>query len=136
MARTYDILLDSDGDLPHRLVLGTGLDLVLQRVRIRIGRFLGEWMLDTDAGLPWLRWLQDKPPDPVAIGSRIRREIEETAGVLRVEGYGANFDRSTRTISVSGTIVAEEEQRARFSVRLDRDSANAAPWIAFHSVSS
>lgn len=104
---TYDIRLNSDGDLPIRTEHITGPDLVAQRIRTRLQTFRGEWFLDERRGLPYPQWKQDRPVDIEAIGARIRREIRQTPGVIRVVTFEAKF--SGGQISITGTVVVEDQ---------------------------
>lgn len=102
---TYDVGLDADGDLPAFCYAITGIDLVAQRLRLRLGTFLGDWVLDPTKGLPILRWLGTKPPNAAEIGAVVRREIETTPGVLRVEAYASTWDPATMAIAITGTVI-------------------------------
>ena len=105
MAITYDVGLDEDGDLQVHNYPVTGLALVLQRVRLRLLTFLGEWILDASKGLPFLRWIATKPPDAAVIGAVVRREIETTPGVLRVEEYTCTWIPAEQRIAIAGNVI-------------------------------
>lgn len=107
-----DVLLDSNYDIPLRTTLGTGIEVILQRIQLRLQQGLGEWVYDTTTGLPWLDWSQDKPVDVDNIGARIRREIESVPEVVRVTEWETVFDRATRTITCTGAIETEEGEAA------------------------
>lgn len=100
---SVDVLLNSDGDLHPITRLGSGIAVVRQRIQIRLNTFLGEWLLDRRVGMPILEWMQQKPPRVEQIGAFIRREIETTPGVLRVEGFSSSL--TGRDLSYSGTII-------------------------------
>jgi len=102
---TYDVELEA-GDLPARTTHITGPDLVRQRIELRLGTFIGEWYLDTRKGLRYLEWLQQTPPRVEEIGADIRREIETTPDVLRVENWSGSFDGVT--LSYSGDVIIDD----------------------------
>ncbi len=100
-----DVALDESGDLPAggtRLI--TGRELVAQRIRMRLSRFLGEELLNQALGLPFLDWRAIKPPPVAEIGAVVRREVETIPGVTRVEGWSASFNATTRTVLVEGIV--------------------------------
>ena len=101
----YDLAEGPDGDIPAVSRLVTGIDLTMQRVRRRLDRFLGDWLLDSSVGLPYFEWSQQKPPQTQAIGARIRAEIERTTGVSRVTNWTATLDRATRSLSFGGDVL-------------------------------
>ena len=103
-AETFDVQLDDDGDLPVRTRHVSGFDLIVQRVGRRLRTVRGEWLADKDVGLPYFGWFEQKPPNVASIGAVIRKEIETTPGVVRVEDWSGALDRDTRTLTYSGTI--------------------------------
>lgn len=104
-ASNIDVGLDPDsGDLPDVSSFISGFDLILQRIRRRLGTYLGEWLADGKVGLPYFRWIAQKPPDVAAIGAKLRAEIETTPGVARVKDWVGSFDRSTRTLTFTCTV--------------------------------
>lgn len=95
-------------------------DEIVQRVMTRLWRHLGEWFVNTQAGLPWF-----KGPSTVnsgeltqataILGTRnfkwadnwIRNEIAETDGVIRVVDFNTYFDAPTRVYSLRAQIITE-----------------------------
>lgn len=77
-----DIRLTADGDItvPTRAV--TGINLVIQRVKIVLNRWRGDWIMDSRVGIPYLDWLDDAIPNPVEIEDFLRAEIEAVEGVI------------------------------------------------------
>ncbi len=108
MGTLCDVGLNANGDLGafNRIIVGR--DLVLQRIGIRLRTFLGEWILDSRKGLPFLAWIAKKPPDPAAIGAVVRKEIETTPGVLRVDSFTSVFVPATQEITITCTIYTDE----------------------------
>lgn len=70
--------------------------LIMQRVRIRLGRHLGEWFLDPAIGLPWTEWQGRRGIRDLEILDPIRAEILAVNGVedvlsLALERNGSQF---------------------------------------------
>lgn len=103
-ALTHDIGLDEDGDLPARTEHVSGFELIVQRIRRRLQTVKGEWLGDKNVGLPFFAWFQQKPPDVDGIGAIIRKAIETTPGVARLNDWTGSLDVDTRQLTYSGTI--------------------------------
>lgn len=82
--RDRDFLLDDDLDLYFPLTLIEGVDLVVQRIRVRLLTQLGTWPLDLAQGLPYLQWMELAAPPIQEIKDYFRRELETTPGVVSV----------------------------------------------------
>lgn len=91
-----------NGDLTGGIV--TGDDEVIQRIRTRLFRELGEWFLNTASGLPWYQdgkgilgaTLRDKS----TVDLLIRKRIMETEGGVRVVKLNTLFSIGSRTYSI------------------------------------
>ncbi|MEN0065928.1 MAG: hypothetical protein AAGA48_27555 [Myxococcota bacterium] len=112
-----DLELDpATGDLPERPRLVTGLELVRQRIYTRLQRGRGEWFLALDQGLPLLEWRQAKPPDLDAMSAEVQVSILATDGVRSLEAFSATFDRTTRRVTMAGTVVTDAGETTRLSL--------------------
>lgn len=116
-----------DGDLPAFCRHITGDALTAQRLRLRLLQYSGDWLLDRAAGVPWLDWTQAKPPPLAEIEATLRREIETTPGVRRVDELRAAWDATARRVTVTATAVLDDGGRARVTTASDR-GGNASPW--------
>lgn len=135
IALEFDVGLDPvTGDLPVFPVHISGTDLVLQRITIRLQRFLGEWMLDTTVGLPYLAWTQQRPLDIPGITAVLRAEIAGTPGVLRVDNFTGTFNFNNQTLSFVGLIVLDNEDAVTSEILVPATvSGNTTPAvIMFH----
>ena len=135
MALAFDIGLDPlTEDLPVFPGHISGTDLVLQRVKIRLQRFLGEWILDTTKGLPYLAWTQEKPLDVAGMTAVINAEIASTPGVLRVENFSGSFDFRNQKVSLTGEIILDNEIAVTSEILVPATiSGNTTPAvIMFH----
>ena len=104
-----DFALDDDLDLliPMRLI--DGAELVIQRVRIRLSTFRGEWLLDEREGIPYHDWIEQTPAPIAQIEAVLLDAIGTTPGVRRVDGFAVVLDSTSATFSATGTIVLDSE---------------------------
>lgn len=91
-----------DGDLPLRNEIITGRVDTQQRIQLRLQRHLGEWFLDTLAGLPYEEWMEQKPPDVPSIVAAVRTEIAAVRGVIGTQNFSGEHDRTTRIVTITG----------------------------------
>ena len=131
----HDLRINDDGSLPLTFGFITGADLILQRVAIRLRTFLGEWLLDTAIGLPYLAWVAQKPPDVDGIGAVIRAEILAVPGVIRFSSFTGVFTIETQTLRYDGSIVLEGEQEATLTVLPFGPEGNTSTAVISTSVS-
>ena len=128
----FDVALDDDGDLPIRTRHISGADVVLQRVGIRLRTFLGEWILDQFQGLDYLGWTQQKPPNVVEITNLVRREIETTPGVDRVENLDGQFVHVTTvnaTLRITGDVILVGEEAVAILAAIGLTGGNSTPAV-------
>ena len=84
-----DVLLDENDDLPILPVHGVGIDVIMQRARIRLYTHRGDWPLDTRVGFDYLAWFAQKPAQLGTIGALLKRDLEEIDGVTRLSDWSA-----------------------------------------------
>ena len=105
---SWDLKLGPNRDLTTGIV--AGVDEIIQRLVTRLNRELGEWFLNTSAGLPWY---QDGNG---LLGSRgkqnlnllIRRETLQTAGINRIVKFNSIFNTTTRQFAIYMYLVTEQ----------------------------
>ena len=68
----------SNGDL----VICDNLDAIIQDVSRRLQFFLGEWFLNTKAGIPYFQKILGKHKPDGYVASLFRRVVIETPGIL------------------------------------------------------
>ena len=100
---TWDWKLDpGTRDLVPGIV--TGPDEIMQRLITRLKRELGEWFLNTSAGLPWYQQgngiLGAKPHTKRAVDLLIRRETLGTEGVERIIKLNTLFPAGKRVYTM------------------------------------
>lgn len=84
----------------------TGAEEVRQRIEIGLNHFLGEYFLNTDAGVPW---------DQSILGQKLsgetsallRREISSFPGVIRIESFDLSFNGPTRELSINSNVLVQ-----------------------------
>ena len=74
---------------------------VVQSVRSRLLAYLGEWFLDTSAGVPYFESIFTKPADILETESILKATILQTVGVATLDSFFIDFDSLTRKLSVS-----------------------------------
>lgn len=107
MTATYDVLLDATGDIPEFTRHVRGLEIIGQRVRLRLATFLGEWFLDESKGLDYLTWMATKPFPEDQVGALIVAEINATPGVVKVSEYSTTYDPAAQTFGLTAYALTE-----------------------------
>lgn len=105
-----DIKLDVDGDLDIStgdLQLISGVDFIVQSLKIRLQFFQGEWFLDTRLGMPYFQEILVKSTTSKAIAAIYEEAILESPGVLEVHDLLVEFDGATREARISFNAVVE-----------------------------
>lgn len=95
----------------HDMVFGNGRadylveeTEVRQNVLTRLYTLAGEWMLNTEEGIPYLTDFPTKPLTVSVIETAIKKTILDTVGVTTVTGFSLNIDPNTRGIYVQATV--------------------------------
>jgi hypothetical protein len=122
-----DMYIDpATGDLPEVTRLCTGIELIEQRIRLRLRRGIGEWFLDASVGLPLIEWFSGKP-DPRVVTTTFERECRSVPGVIGTSGWSGNLNPTTRRLNVSGLVHTAEDGVTSLSVigarELDRNGS-------------
>lgn len=91
----------------HDWMFGFGLhnyaeqsEAISQCVKTRLWSFINDWFLDLDYGLPWL----EKTGRNVNLDDwevKIKRQVLETIGVVKILSYSSHFDPETRIFTVT-----------------------------------
>lgn len=99
-----DLYLDTQGNL----AVVRDAEAVGQHARQRLMTFRGEWFLDREAGVPWVRDILGGQYDPVLAESVIKAEVLDTDGVIEINSFSVRFSRETRGLSAFNIDVATE----------------------------
>ena len=132
----HDILLDATGDLPLHPRHARGPAIIAQAIRARLLTFRGEWLLDTNVGIPYLRWTQQKPVETAPIRATLLAEVEAVAGVARVEDLEVAFDNATGRVRAEGWVVLEAGEPLELEFEMvGRGRGNTHPYVHLASAS-
>ena len=111
-----DIALDpTTGDLlleNFDLQLVDGRDQIAQNLAIRLRFILGEWFLDTNAGVPYYNDFFIKAPNQIRIESVLKEEILDTSGVNQILSFASSFDARRRVYSVVFSVITTQGEIA------------------------
>lgn len=91
-----DIKLDASGDITIPTTAVTGVKLVIQRCKIVLNRWRGDWIIDSRVGIPYLGWLDDAVPNPIEIEDFLRAELEAVQGVIRASVSAEQVDEQVQ----------------------------------------
>ncbi|MFJ5452935.1 hypothetical protein ACIPT4_07760 [Pectobacterium jejuense] len=98
---------DADGDYTFGHGDDTWLinspEAVAQAVKTRFELWLGQWFLDTAAGMPWIQTVLGKQRQD-AYNLAIRQHILETQGVSSISEFNTTVNSATRRVSFTATI--------------------------------
>lgn len=116
VSSAYDIRLDSTGDLPNVGALVSDAELVAQRVGVRLRTWLGEWTLDSSQGIDWRTLIGAKPFPLDLVVTLLRREIDQTPGVLRTAIVSSSFAVDTGEAAISYDVTCDDGSHLAVSV--------------------
>lgn len=137
-AYTPDVLMDS-GDLPLFTRLVQGLDVIAQRIRVRLSTHRGDWPLDTSAGIPWVDILGRKPADVEGLAALLALEVASVPGVVQVVDLtwsqsGGTAEVSLTAVTVTGdripVVVTPPGRAGNLSIVVGGVLGHAGPVIA------
>ena len=107
------LALDNNNDFFFKdnkiaIISGNNTDAeILQRLRVRLKFFKGEWFLNTDHGLPYFQdILGSKDLDINIIESIFREQILQVKGVREIIETSIDYNHSERTIIYSINIIS------------------------------
>lgn len=106
---SFDIGLDENGDLPLIAKAITGIDLVIQRVTIRLRLQLGTYIQDQTRGIDWLTAIAQRPFDIDGFGIQLRAIIADAEGVDRVSEFQGAQDGNTIRYSARVAVSSDSE---------------------------
>lgn len=103
-----DLLLDRTRGV-HDLVFVNGecpstgdlIDVVIQRLYIRLRTFLGEWFLNVEYGVPWLEDVLGHKAPKSRVDMIIQSQILAERNVKQVTEFNSTMDTLTRNYTCS-----------------------------------
>jgi hypothetical protein len=97
---TWDIYTDESNDW----VTVEDADEVVQRVAVALKTHRGEWLFDTDLGLPYREEIMVRNPDLERITGLVRALIISIEDVTSITQLQLDYNGSARTMRVEGQI--------------------------------
>ena len=116
----YDIAIDPK---PHDILFYQGdnglydvlfidsAERVAQQIGIALQTQLGEWLLDTRAGVPYREYIFVRNPNFRLINDLFRRAINEIAGVKYIKSLEFSHDLIKRKLYVNWTVVLDNDKK-------------------------
>lgn len=90
----------------------------IQRLQMRLRRFLGEWFMDRNKGVPYRRDILIKNPDLDVVKSVLQAEILRDPGVEAVSEFTLTHNTAERHLDVTFTAVLVEAVAIEVALRL------------------
>lgn len=120
MTLTKTILLNADNDLDLStggLSLITDLDSLAQRVKVRLQTFRGECFWSPETGVPWLTQIfAGGVPKTSTLNAAIFSALSSVDGIKEIKSIDYEFDKSTRTLDISLSILSETNESLTVNV--------------------
>jgi hypothetical protein len=85
------------------VVYVSGIDQIVQNIKVRLDFYLGEYFLDITVGFPWFEQVLRKNVNLDQIENRLKQEILATEGVDYIETFDMSLDRRNRRLHVEFT---------------------------------
>lgn len=95
---SYDVKLDATMDITIPSEFISGEDLIVQKCRLRLETYRGEWILDSRYGQPWFDWIDQ------GVSQTNLTQIEDTLRVSLEEIEGVRKAATTATAQADGTV--------------------------------
>jgi len=96
----FPIELDANGEI----VVLEDLEALRLKVNERLSLFKGTWLLDVNAGVPYLQDIMKKPVDPGLAASILNNEILKEEEVTSIGEIETDLDPDTRVFTYTATI--------------------------------
>lgn len=103
-------MVDAQGNFAindFRMTLSTTtIDYVVQKIRIKLRTFLGEWYLDTSIGIPYFQIIE-KNSNLRLLEALAKQKILEVDGVSELLSFDLEYTASIRRIRIKFRVRAE-----------------------------
>lgn len=87
-----------NGECP---VTSSLLDSVIQRTKIKLGTFYGEWFLNTTYGIPYFQVILQKTTPKAVVDSIFKTQILQDKDILSIVEFNSILDNQTRKYSMT-----------------------------------
>lgn len=116
-----NLQLDENGDIFTRnygLARISGNDQIAQRISTRLKLLLGEWFLDTGAGIPWFDQILIKNPNRAIVQGVLKRAILQTPKVNELISFDISEDSINRKIVLKFAVTVSDGSTIESSVEM------------------
>lgn len=113
-----DFLLDSSGDLDlstNDIQIVSGLAAIRQELQIRFRFFLGEWFLNREEGVSYIRDVLVKNPNEPQVLALLSEVARSTPGVEVIRSFLFDLDSATRALTGTGEFGANIDDELVFA---------------------
>lgn len=96
-----DILLDENGDISFvngETPVTRGIEVVAQRLSIRLHTFQGEYIFNTLYGVPWFQQILGRKVRKQQIDNIMQQQILLEEGVLEIVEFNSTYTRGVYTL--------------------------------------
>jgi len=115
-----DLLMNRDGSV-HDLIFINGecpttgdlIDVVTQRLYIRLRTFLGEWFLNVEYGIPWLEEILGHKVPKSRVDMILQDQILAETGVRQITEFKSTLDNLSRTYTCSFRVMIESGEESQ-----------------------
>lgn len=83
------------------LVIGQGFPITAQRIEQNLRLWLGEWFLDTSAGVPWLRDILGGRPNASLISAILRSQVLSDPDVDEILALTVDYGGTNRQLDIN-----------------------------------
>lgn len=108
---THDYVLNTDGKVQRTSDL---TNIVVQRIKVALQVFMGEWFLNRDQGVPFFQEILKANPDISQVRNLLFSEVSRVQDVDEILEFNISFDSTTRIFGTTfkvrasdGTIIQE-----------------------------
>lgn len=100
-----DLALSPEGRMFLRKTL---IDIVEQRIRVRLQFFKGEWFLNLEAGTPYFQHILLKGTSDQVIRSVFSQVLRGTEGVKEITSLTWSLNKKTRVLTIKFDLLLED----------------------------
>lgn len=115
-----DLLMNRDGKV-HDLIFVNGecpttgdlIDVVTQRLYIRLRTFFGEWFLNVQYGVPWLEGILGQKVPKSRVDMILQEQILSETGVKQITEFNSTLDNLSRVYTCSFRVMIESGEQSQ-----------------------
>lgn len=95
-----------------KLLYISGDNELIQRIKIALWHYRGEYFLNTDAGVPWYSKIEGRRTNAGNVSSELRRAILKVYGVSRIVSFTSalakdlSWNVDAKVLTLTGSVVS------------------------------